>query len=178
VAIGESVRRIGSIALVHETLSRSAGDEVDLDEIVKPLVRMVEDGLSSPDRPLDIRIIGSGGTLASPAATSLAVVLNELLQNVFDHAYPPGTLEDGQEGAVRIVMSHDNEGIQVLVRDDGVGPGDAVTSGATDSLGLSIVRGLVSDLQGTIVFSEAGGLPGRVGTQAAVNIPVLADRRV
>ena len=43
-AIDESVRRIRSIALVHETLSREDGDEVDFGEIVGPLVRMVEDG--------------------------------------------------------------------------------------------------------------------------------------
>ncbi|MCZ7631219.1 MAG: histidine kinase N-terminal domain-containing protein [Microthrixaceae bacterium] len=88
-AIDESVRRIGSIALVHETLSRgSAADEVDLDEIVRPLVRMVEDGLTSPEKPVSFEILGSGGNVGSPEATSLAVVLTELLQNVMDHAYP------------------------------------------------------------------------------------------
>ena len=79
-----SVRRIRSIALVHETLSREDGDEVDLGEIVRPLVRMVEEGLTSPDRPVAFDIRGEGGKLPSPAATSLAVVLTELLQNVVD----------------------------------------------------------------------------------------------
>ena len=57
-AIEESVRRIRSIALVHETLSREDGDDVDFGEVVRPLVRMVEEGLTSPDRPvrlLDLR---------------------------------------------------------------------------------------------------------------------------
>ena len=43
-AIEESVRRISSIALVHETLSREAGDDVAFVEILRPLVRMVEEG--------------------------------------------------------------------------------------------------------------------------------------
>ena len=43
-AIEESVRRIRAIALVHETLSREAGDDVAFVEIVRPLVRMVEEG--------------------------------------------------------------------------------------------------------------------------------------
>ena len=40
-AIEESVRRIRSIALVHETLSRASGEEVEFNEIVRPLARMV-----------------------------------------------------------------------------------------------------------------------------------------
>src|SRR5690606_39641067 len=45
-AIEESVRRIRSIALVHEILSREAGDDVAFVDVVRPLVRMVEDGMS------------------------------------------------------------------------------------------------------------------------------------
>ena len=37
------MRRIRSIALVHETLSREAGDDVPFVEIVRPLVRMVDE---------------------------------------------------------------------------------------------------------------------------------------
>ena len=103
-AIDESVRRIRSIALVHETLSREDGDEVDFDEIVRPLVRMVEEGLTSPERPLRFRITGDPGRLPSPAATSLAVVLTELLQNVIDHAYPPGSLAADEQADVSIQL--------------------------------------------------------------------------
>ena len=45
-AIEESERRIRSIAIVHETLSRDAGDVVRFDEIVRPLVRVVEETVS------------------------------------------------------------------------------------------------------------------------------------
>jgi len=174
-AIEESVRRIGSIALVHETLSREAGDDVDLDAVVRPLVRMVEEGLTSPDRPVRFDIIGGAGRLASTEATSMAVVLTELLQNVMDHAYPPGTLGEGREGRVRIELSHDPTRIQVVVRDDGVGPSATFDPGSSASLGLSIVRGLVADLQGTIEFGADRGPQGRVGTRVVVSIPVVRE---
>ena len=51
-ALDESVRRIRSIALVHETLSHEPGDELPFIEIVRPLVRMVEEGLISPEHPV------------------------------------------------------------------------------------------------------------------------------
>ena len=174
-AIEESVRRIGSIALVHETLARAAADEVDFDNIVKPLVRMVEEGLTSPDRPVTFEIGGSGGKLASEQATAMAVVLTELLQNVMDHAYPPGTLEPGEVGRVRITLSHDPEGLVAIVRDNGVGPSPDADPSASTSLGLSIVKGLLEDLQGTIVFGSARGTPPRPGTQVELRMPTGLD---
>ena len=87
-AIEESVRRIRAIALVHETLSREAGDDVAFVEIVRPLLRMVEEGMSSEDRPVSFSVEGDAGFLPATVATPLSVVLNELLQNAIDHAFP------------------------------------------------------------------------------------------
>ena len=42
-ALSESVRRVTSIALVHETLSMSVDEEVDLDEVVDRLVPILAD---------------------------------------------------------------------------------------------------------------------------------------
>lgn len=173
-AIEESVRRIRSIALVHETLSREDGDEVDFNEVVRPLVRMVEEGLTSPDRPLHFRISGEPGKLPSPAATSLAVVLTELLQNVVDHAYPSGTLAPGEQAEVSINLVQSAGQLRVVVIDDGIGMRDELEPGSTASLGLSIVRGLVSELDGTIDFDPAvPSAPRRPGTRISLVLPVV-----
>ena len=58
-----SVRRIRTIALVHETLSREPGDDVAFLEIVRPLLRLAEEGLQSPDRPVRFTVQGDGGRL-------------------------------------------------------------------------------------------------------------------
>jgi two-component sensor histidine kinase len=171
-AIEESVRRIRSIALVHETLSRKDGDEVDFGEVVRPLVRMVEEGLTSPERPVHFTIAGEPGKLPSPTATSLAVVLTELLQNVVDHAYPPGTLGPGDQAEVSIRLAQGAGQLRVAVTDDGVGMDDEAVSGS--SLGLSIVRGLVDELDGEISFAAAvPTAPRRPGTQISLVIPVV-----
>lgn len=151
-AIEESVRRIRSIALVHETLSREDGDEVDFGSIVRPLVRMVEDGLSSPDRPIRFQIHGNASKLPSPVATSLAVVLTELLQNVMDHAYPVGTLGPDEQAQINIGLETTNGTLIIVVSDDGVGIDPGFASEQSGSLGLSIVRGLIAELEGTIEF--------------------------
>ena len=123
-ALEESVRRIRSIALVHETLSHEPGDELPFIDIVRPLVRMVEEGLISQDNPVDFKVTGQAGLLPVTTATPLAVVLTELLQNVVDHAYPASAeLRGGLvliELANRLVPGRGNE-LLVRVIDDGVG---------------------------------------------------------
>src|SRR5258706_1614657 len=96
-ALEESVRRIRSIALVHETLAYAAGEIVPFGEVIRPLVRVVEEAFHTPDRPVRCRVEGDAGNLPAQVATPLAVVLNELLQNAFDHAYPEGNEIAGGE---------------------------------------------------------------------------------
>ena len=103
-AVNESVRRIRTIALVHETLSREAGDDVAFIEIVRPLLRLAEEGLQSPDRPVHFSVKGDGGKLPAIVATPLSVVLTELLQNSVDHGFPEGS------GGGSVVVMLENDG--------------------------------------------------------------------
>jgi hypothetical protein len=61
-AVSESVRRIRTIALVHESLSREPGEDIAFIEIVRPLLRLAEEGLQSPDRPVHFSVAGDGET--------------------------------------------------------------------------------------------------------------------
>ncbi len=173
VAIEESVRRIRSIALVHEILSREAGDDVAFIEIVRPLVRMVEDGMSSADRPVRFQVDGDAGVLPADVATPAAVVLNELLQNAIDHAFPDEIDLRAAPGAVTISLSNDGTALRASVRDDGVGVPADFDIDATTGLGLSIVRTLVtSELMGTIEIRRGDGDAKRPGTVVQLDIPV------
>ena len=97
-ALEEAVRRVGSIALVHETLSQSVEEHVDFDEIAD---RAEPDGHRGDVRwrcPVRVTRDGGFGVLASEVATPLAMVLNEILQNAVQHGYagtevPEGTAE-------------------------------------------------------------------------------------
>jgi len=176
LAIEESVRRIRSIALVHETLSREAGDDVAFIEIVRPLVRMVEDGMSSPDRPVRFSVLGDGGVLPAEVATPASVVLNELLQNAIDHAFPSEriSLADAP-GTVTIELENDGVRLRAVVRDDGVGVPPDFDLGASRGLGLSIVKTLVtSELNGTISIDRGEGGGDRPGTVIRLDLPVAA----
>ncbi|MDQ1397201.1 MAG: two-component system, sensor histidine kinase PdtaS [Acidimicrobiaceae bacterium] len=155
VALAEAERRIRSIALVHEILSREAGEQVDFNDIVPQVVRMAEDGLLS-DRHVAFTVAGDAGELPAEVATPLAVVLTELLQNAAEHAFPE-TLDE-RELVVAVELENTGSELIVGVRDNGAGlpPGFSVED--TKSLGLSIVRDLVrSQLGGSIAMHTDGG---------------------
>jgi two-component sensor histidine kinase len=148
-AIAESVRRIRTIALVHETLSREPGEDVAFIEIVRPLMRLAEEGLQSPDRPVRFVVHGDGGRLAATVATPLSVVLTELLQNAVDHGFPEGSAG----GTVVVQLANDEETLKIRVINNGRGLDPGFDLDAATGLGLSIVRTLVTtELGGTIAM--------------------------
>ena len=117
-AVSESVRRIRTIALVHESLSREPGDDVTFIEIVRPLLRLAEESLQSPDRPVHFTLSGDGGRIPARVATPLSVVLTELMQNAVDHGFPEGS----GGGKVVVSLDNDEERLRIEVIDDGRRP--------------------------------------------------------
>jgi two-component sensor histidine kinase len=122
---------------------------------------------------------GSFGTLPAEAATPLAMVLTELLQNALEHGFAHehgvGQVEGRGEGAEdeprRITMTVQRlvGRLHVTVEDNGRGLPKDFDLDSSTSLGLSIVRTLVeSELEG---YLEMGARPGG-GTRVAVDLPV------
>ncbi|HEX9889817.1 MAG TPA: sensor histidine kinase, partial [Nitriliruptorales bacterium] len=87
-ALSESVRRISSIALVHETLSQDSRQRVSFDKVAQRLVDMLGTGLTDPAHPVRMQLEGEAGELPAEIATPLALVLSELVQNSVEHAFP------------------------------------------------------------------------------------------
>ncbi len=168
-AIKESERRIRSIAIVHETLSREAREEVEFSDIVKPLVRVVEESVSTEDGGVRFDVEGDAGELPGEVATSLAVVLNELMQNAVDHAFPQDDTDEPFHGSVTVRLSRRAQDLVVEVIDDGVGLPEGFSLDQAKGLGLSIVQALVTgELAGSIeMYNEKG-------TRVEVRIPLAA----
>ncbi len=141
-AIAEAERRIASIAVVHEMLSRGGGDEVLFGDVVRPILDMAESAGAAPVR---IRLVGEGPVLSTMMASSLAVVLNELVQNAVEHGYPPGS--DG--GTVTVELVYSSSEMIIRVHDDGVGIPADFDLEAQNGLGLTIIN--------TLVKGELGG---------------------
>jgi two-component sensor histidine kinase len=188
-ALLEAERRVRSIALVHEILSRDPGDQVSFVEIVISLVQMAEDSVVGPAK-VEITVDGALGELPADVATPLAVTLAELLQNAVEHAFASERRplrgarglkrrdddERHRVGSVQVRLRQDGGGLSAEVRDDGVGLPRGFDIERTNSLGLSIVRDLVvSQLDGSIEMRRMPSSEGG-GTQVRIRVPTVSSR--
>ncbi|MFI8851581.1 PAS domain-containing sensor histidine kinase [Streptomyces sp. 891-h] len=170
-ALEEAVRRVGSIAIVHETLSQNLDERVDFDEIADRVLAMVAE--ISPGRVTGRRT-GRFGILGAEVATPLSMVLTEVLQNAIEHGFGPGRQGSIEVHAVRgVAAGQDEARLLVTVQDDGRGLPEDFDAKSGGNLGLQIVR--------TLVEGELGGtfdmLPGaEKGTRVLFDLPVAAEK--
>ena len=143
-ALNEAVRRIASIALVHETLSNSRDSSVAFDDVLDSLVTHALE-LSPRMNELRIDRTGSFGSLEPRIATPLALVITELIHNALEHGL-------AQEGlALGIHVSSVASELSVTISDDGVGFPEGFDIATSPNLGLQIVRTLTeNELRGTL----------------------------
>ena len=168
-ALDEAVRRVGSIAVVHETLSHAPEEVVDFDDIADRVAMMAGEVSAAEVRVIP-KITGSFGQLSAAVATPLAMVLTELLQNALQHGFShPQAGRDMDHSLLEVVVVREPERLTVTVADSGVGLPEGFDLESATSLGLQIVR--------TLVVGELGGRlritprPGG-GTEAVVDLPV------
>jgi two-component system, sensor histidine kinase PdtaS len=141
-ALEESVRRVSSIALVHETLTGTLDEAVSFDEVADRVLAMVAEVAGAT---VVVRRVGSFGVLPAEVATPLAMALSELVHNAVEHGYG-----DGGRGQVDVVVECPSpDRLRVAVTDDGRGLPAEFDIGDSDRLGLAIVR--------TLVEGELGG---------------------
>jgi two-component sensor histidine kinase len=172
IALGEAERRVRSIAVVHEVLSREPGEEVSFDEIVRSLVLLVEDTVLAL-HPVEINVNGGLGTLSTDLATPLAVALAELLTNAVEHAFIDfGGANNDHVGVVTLNLYLQDGNAIAEIRDNGRGLGDDFSLDVPTSLGLSIVRDIIrAQLHGTIDMKSVG-YAGGGGTFVKVAVPL------
>jgi two-component sensor histidine kinase len=172
MALQESVRRVASIALVHETLSMSSDEAVEFDGIVDRVANAATE-VAATSFPVKMRREGTFGVLPAEIATSLVMVLNELLINAVEHGFP-GSDDDepppaGTTGEVVVTVHKFRKQLHITVADNGRGLPEGFKADAGGRLGLQIVRALATgELRGSIELrNRAEG-----GTEAIVVVPL------
>ncbi|GAB48486.1 sensor histidine kinase [Mobilicoccus pelagius] len=153
-ALAEAERRIGTIALVHDTLSRTIDEAVDFDGIVsKAFTSIVE--VTGRGESVVWEFEGSFGMVAAEDANALAMVVTELVHNAVEHG-----LAGVEGGIVRIRADRRRMGeeqrLTVDVEDNGTGLPEGFRPGRS-GLGTRIVSALVQDLRGTIRWEARPG---------------------
>ncbi|MCX6453774.1 MAG: sensor histidine kinase [Actinobacteria bacterium] len=148
LALEEAVRRVASIAIVHETLSNSSTESVAFDEVYD---RIVHNAIELSTHKISIEKLGTFGTFDSQIATPLALVITELIHNALEH----GLANSGEKLRIEIVRTAQD--CEVKIIDDGVGLPTDFNWDQSSNLGLQIVKTLTeNELKGSIELVRVG----------------------
>lgn len=140
----ESINRIVSIAAVHDLLSKEALDEVNLREVAGMILTLTGRSLLGPSQRVEMQVVGDDVSLPASKATSLALVLNELVQNAVEHGF-----RDCRSGHLEVRIRYAPPQVVLEVINDGHPLPADFDPKLSGNLGMQIVESLTqNDLGG------------------------------
>ena len=157
----ESQQRIRSMALVHEKLYRSPHmSSIDFSDylsvMTRELLRSYGNGLIRVD------VQGEDIHLDIEKAIPAGLIVNELLTNALKHAFPPHV----RDGEIAVSVRKDGRDVVLTVQDNGIGLPPESKIEEMKTMGMTVVQGLTSQLDGSIA-----ALPGP-GTGYCLRFPL------
>ncbi|MBS0360952.1 MAG: response regulator [Proteobacteria bacterium] len=161
-ALKDTQRRIEAIIQVHRRLYASEDVQVvEMRDYLAPLVRELEDTLSSSESPRRIVLDADDVKLPTDQAISVGVVVNELVTNACKYAY-----KRGQDGEVRVRLTPDGDGfVRLSVEDDGPGLSDGGAKGT--GLGARLIKAMAHSLKSEVAYDSSPS-----GVKVGLRIPV------
>jgi two-component sensor histidine kinase len=150
-ALHDSISRIIAIAKVHETLSQGEIGMLDLSSLIETVSKQYIEGEEGPIISLDVSCPSI--PVPSKQAISLALIMNELIQNSVQHSS-----DQYQRTTVKIKLFLEDNRISLILQDNGIGIPEDFDIESHADLGLTIVNMLVKeDLQGDFTISRLNG---------------------
>lgn len=144
----EAMRRVQTIAAVHEGLSQTTDEIVDFDKVIANLLKMAVDLATMRDQHIEVGFVGKFGMMPAQDATPLSLVLTELITNSVEHGF-----EGRKDGHITVSVGRSGSNLSVVVEDDGVGLGAEEQEGMARSSG----SGLGTQIINTFVTNDFGG---------------------
>jgi two-component sensor histidine kinase len=117
---------------------------------------------SVKDRQIAYEINSDEIYLPVDQAIPCALVVNEILSNIFKHAF-----KGRRRGNIDITMMQDDGNVRLIIRDDGIGMPEGFDISRTNSLGIKLIRTLTQhQLNGSLMVSS------QHGTEVIVEFPI------
>lgn len=157
-ALLEASNRVEALALAHRNFYRpDSPSAVAMGEYIPELCSKLAAAYSIGANQIDVRTEIENITISLDQATPLALILNELISNVFKHAFP-----EGRKGSAMITVRSETDdenrtNAHITIRDDGVGMPEAFDLQRVNSTGLKVFLGLLNQIDGHMELERVGG---------------------
>ena len=147
----DALSRIKAMACVYERLYNSDSiDSIDLQVYIKELTFSLFETYLLDSQNINLITDFEETCLDMKRAIPLALILNELITNALKYAYP-----NGNKGNICIMLKKNDDEIWLTVSDDGVGFPEALNMDEIDSMGLTLVKMLAEQIEGSIITSSS-----------------------
>ncbi len=154
----ESQDRVKSMALVHEKLYLSQNfSQINFSQYIHDLIRSILSSYRFNSNSIDFEINVNDVELNVDTAVNLGLILNELISNIFKHAFPDGVGSDGEKCRLTISLKTENGSYMLVVKDNGIGFRENFDISDSETLGLQLVTSLVEQQKGEIKFFNDKG---------------------
>lgn len=148
--------KIQAMSLVHNKLYKSHDlSTINLKEYIQDLITLLTSSYAASSRQISVTLDLQDADILMDSAVPLGLVINELVSNIFKHAFPAH-----QRGEFSIGVSQDASGaIHLTVDDTGVGFAPGFDPRRDGSIGLATAFSLVEDqLKGEMTVQSDGGV--------------------
>lgn len=159
-ALKDSMHRITSIAMVHETLYKADDlSTIDLDSYFQDLVKYLMKSLRQSSTDVDTVCSIEQIPMNLDGVISCGLIINELATNALKYAFTGRA-----KGTIHIRLQQtDERSAELVVADDGIGVDDTTTLMDRNTLGVNLVQILANNqLEGDVTVENDGGLKYRV----------------
>ena len=137
-AFSDSINRILSISVTHELLAQNGLDELAIKEVINKILKnSVRENLGGRLK-LKIDVIGDNFEINSDKATTIALIVNELVENCIKHAF-----KNRDKGQITVKVTRGEMKSRISIKDDGTGMDEKDFD--KGSIGLQIVKSLVKE---------------------------------
>ena len=153
-ALQIAIRRIFSMALIHEKLYQSKDfSEIDFTDYVSNLCRQILTFYPDKSEDIDIKFKLDTIKLSIDTAIPCGLILNEILTNALKHAFP-----DHKKGTIEVRLHRmKDQSYRLIVRDDGVGMPKITDMESIPTLGLQLIHLLAQQIEGTVKVDNTKG---------------------
>jgi two-component sensor histidine kinase len=147
----DMVRRIWAVGQVYNLLYASGEvAKIDLANYLNRLCEHVGGGFNDGSGRIRLSSDLAHVEVDLDTAVPLGLIVVELLTNAFKHAFP-----EGRAGRINVTLRAMDQGIRLVVSDDGIGVPETPSEGST---GLQLINILVSQLDGKLDLRWGPGL--------------------
>lgn len=152
LVLHESRNHVNSMALIHNRVYKTGNfSDINFAVYLRDLLKEIQESYPAMLNRVRTSIHIEDVKLNLNAAVPCALILNELLSNCYKHAFKH--VDEG-EIEIRLVID-DHDRLTLTLRDNGSGLDNDFDQ--HDSLGVSVIRGLSEQLNGSSRFYNDGG---------------------